>query len=56
MPDVLKHIWDFEQVAIAVCLAFCTVSQIARLARNEYRQWQSPKLKNPNKQKRKASR
>lgn len=53
MAQVLKIIRDFEQIAIALCLTFCTVSLVARLAWSEYKRWRS--LNNSRKSKRNIS-
>ena len=51
-----KLIGDLEYVAIVLYLAFLTVSQLARLTRNEYRRWQSPRSQGRRKPKRRTPR
>jgi hypothetical protein len=45
MTDISSCLRGFEQLAIQVCLSVCTVSQVARLVRNECKLWRSPKKK-----------
>jgi hypothetical protein len=45
MDNFFKSLGEFEFALIVVYLAFCKVSHLARLVRDEYRQWHSPTSK-----------